>query len=931
MTQIAPSRVPLLEREAEFEALSDALTSARAGSGRLLLIEGPPGIGKSTLLDVTKGRAADAGFLVLSAESDELEAGFPFGIAIHLLEPALRRDDAPDEVFDGPAALAASLFGPSDETASEPAGDASFARIHGLTWLCANLSARGPLLLAVDDAHWADTPSLVWLRYLARRLEALPLLLAVATRTGEPDRGQEALRGMASAAFTRVLRPPPLSEPAGIALARSVLGDETSSEFARACHRAAGGNPFFLRELLAGIAEGPPEGAADRVADMVPSSVSEAVAARLARLDSASQRLARAIAVLGDAVPLHQAAAVAEIDVPEAARAADTLAAAGLLRTELPAGFAHPLLRASVQAGLGVGARALLHRSAAQVLARERAKPELVAAHLLQSEPEGAAWAVDALWDSARRAVANGAPAAAAQYLGRALAEGATHVSRGELLLALGQAQIDAGDPASIETLEEATRAEGDADAVEAYRELGRALAVFGRLDDAAVAFDSASGAAGDDRRDARLEVEAELASIQLTLKGMSGVRERLAPHREGLTGRSGGERLLMAVAAYADAQANVPCDATARLAAQALDGWDEHALRSASLCFYGAIFALIYADRYDIADAALAEALRDARERGSPTALANAAWLRAWIHLRCGRLAEAEAEAGSAPGLESDEAGAGGPLLQSVVVEALVQRGELAAAEAILGDLADGEIPTILVFNALLYSRGLLRLARGRLGDGLADLLGAGGEEISPAAFPWRSTAALAHRALGEREEASRRAAEELRLAREFGAPRALGIALTAFGVVEGDIDHLREAVAVLERSPAQLEFARAQLELGAALRRSGSRRLARDPLRAALDIARRCGAVPLAERAHEELAASGARPRRSALSGREALTPSELRVARLAAEGSNNREIAQDLFITVRTVEGHLSRTYAKLEIGSRDQLAAALDSGA
>jgi DNA-binding CsgD family transcriptional regulator len=139
--------------------------------------------------------------------------------------------------------------------------------------------------------------------------------------------------------------------------------------------------------------------------------------------------------------------------------------------------------------------------------------------------------------------------------------------------------------------------------------------------------------------------------------------------------------------------------------------------------------------------------------------------------------------------------------------------------------------------------------------------------------------------------------------------------------------VDDLHDAVAILAPSPARLEHARALVDLGSALRRAGSRREAREPLREGLEVARRCGAAALVEAAHEELVTAGARPRRLQFSGVESLTASERRVAEMAASGQSNREIAQALFVTVRTVENHLSRTYRKLDIGSREELPEAL----
>jgi DNA-binding CsgD family transcriptional regulator len=271
-----------------------------------------------------------------------------------------------------------------------------------------------------------------------------------------------------------------------------------------------------------------------------------------------------------------------------------------------------------------------------------------------------------------------------------------------------------------------------------------------------------------------------------------------------------------------------------------------------------------------------------------------------------------------------------------AALADALLERGEPSAATAAIASAGIGEeVPGTFPLNLFLHTRGWVRVVRGERREGLRDLR-AVGERLealgmrNPAQVPWRSRAALALRTLGEPGEARRLAAEEVELARTWGAPRALGVALLAQGLVEDGpaaTARLREAVAVLEGSAAVLELARALTELGAALRRTNHRSEARAFLGRALELASRCGGLALAERSHAELVAAGARPRRIARTGPDALTPSERRVAGLAADGQTNREIAQALFVTPRAIEAHLSNVYRKLEIGSRSQLARAL----
>jgi DNA-binding CsgD family transcriptional regulator len=263
------------------------------------------------------------------------------------------------------------------------------------------------------------------------------------------------------------------------------------------------------------------------------------------------------------------------------------------------------------------------------------------------------------------------------------------------------------------------------------------------------------------------------------------------------------------------------------------------------------------------------------------------------------------------------------------------VEQGDLGAAEDALAPVCAEVERGSLTAAVLRLARGRLRVGERRVDEGFEDFLAVGdrltrGMVACPGFLPWRSDAALARLALGDRQEAQRLADEELELARTFGAPRALGVATRAAGLVAGGDRGellLREAIEVLERADARLERARALADLGAQLRRRNRRTEARDLLREALDVAHRARARPLAEQAETELRATGTRPRRVVLTGLDSLTASERRVAELAGQGLTNREIAQALFVTARTVEGHLTSAFRKLRVDSRNDLPAAL----
>jgi DNA-binding CsgD family transcriptional regulator len=261
-----------------------------------------------------------------------------------------------------------------------------------------------------------------------------------------------------------------------------------------------------------------------------------------------------------------------------------------------------------------------------------------------------------------------------------------------------------------------------------------------------------------------------------------------------------------------------------------------------------------------------------------------------------------------------------------------LAERGEPAAAGQVLDEFgASGQLPEHQVMNMALHFRARVRLAQGRAEDALADALEVGRRYerigLRRAVPPWRSMAAVLLAGKGAQERALELSEEELDLAERWGTPVARGLALRGLGLVRGDLELLHAAVDELRGSPWRLDLARGLVDLGAALRRAGRRVDSRAPLGDGMDLAQTCGARALAEHARTELLATGARPRRLALTGAASLTPGERRVCALAASGRTNREIAQDLFVTTSTVETHLRHAYRKLDVRSRDELAAVL----
>ena len=453
-----PVRVGLLERGGELARIEQAIAALGEGYGGVLVIEGAAGIGKSTLLQAVCEHAAGQGLQTLTARGSELERGFGFGVVRQLLETRLVRAGESEraELLAGAARLAGPVLG----LGGGGVGD-SFAALHGLYWLVANLADVRPVVLACDDLQWADESSLRWLVYLCHRLEGLPVLVAVTTRPPRP--GQPPLLAeLLAVVGVQILCPDPLSESAVARLICEGLGAQPDPAFVSACARASGGNPFVLRALMFDLAaDGIAPGAAQAagVAERVPGQVGRAVLARLGRLDPAAVRLAQAVAVLGEGTGLRLAAALAALDIDAATTAADALVTAELFAAGQPLRFVHPLVRSAVYGQISSGARSQAHAHAAQLLAGEGAEPEQVAVQLLACEPAGDVNAVETLRAAAAAALARGAPETAVTYLRRALAEPPTESVRAAVLGELGDAERIALDPTAVVHLEQAWQA----------------------------------------------------------------------------------------------------------------------------------------------------------------------------------------------------------------------------------------------------------------------------------------------------------------------------------------------------------------------------------------------------------------------------------------------------------------------------------------
>jgi len=938
----------LVERAAELNVLARIVTAASSGAGGLVLVVGPAGIGKSSLLAEAGRLGTDAGARLLTSRGIELEHEFAFGVVRQLLEPVITEHPDRSRLLAGAAAPAAAILG---QTTQHSPALGSFAVLHGLYWLIANLCRTQPYVFVIDDLPWADRATLRYLTYLQPRLGELPLTIVAAARPHEPYGEHHLLDLLTTDPATTLLHPQPLSTTGTATIVSDALGTLADPRFISACHTATGGNPLLLRHLTDAIAsEGLAATAqnAGRVARMVPHELGSRIKQRLAQLTADCATLANAVAVLGDDVPLHHAAVLAGLTTQQAAHAAgqlqqvhifgDSTGSPGPGPQELLR-FAHPLVRAAVYDRIGTVDRLAAHAAAAsQLLDDPTSNPERTAAHLLRIPPTGDQDTVVVLRHAARQAGIRGAPDTAVAYLQRALEEPVDDADRAELEEQAGRtAQAIDNDTAAVHLERAHALITEPVHRARIAQLLGNLYLQMFRLDDAAATWLQALAELPEGHEDLARMMNAGLlntAVIGTLDESKIELAERLGrlPFHDSLGGRA-----MEAMLGGVDLARGEPT-ALDRCRRAMADGMMVDLIPGESPVPV-AWFALVYADdprAIDSINAGVAQAYR----RGAAKDLTAALTSRALDRLRRGDLAGAEADGREcARAIDASHANVPRPFLGTYLAESLIEQGRLAEAEAALDWIGlPDPLPPVGPFGLIEVARARLLRAKGLTQQGLAmarlagqRVLRIGGD--NPAWSPWRSEAALCLHELHRDTEARELVAEELAKARHWGRPRTIGRALRVAGRLHrtSGIGLLREAVEVLADSTARLEHAKALIDLGSALRRVGQRVEAKAHLAQGLDLANHCGATPLTQHAETELRATGARPRRLHLTGTQALTPSELRVAELAATGHTNRDIAQQLFITIKTVEIHLGNTYRKLGITRRHDLTSHLTSSA
>ncbi|OJU94468.1 MAG: hypothetical protein BGO23_03445 [Solirubrobacterales bacterium 67-14] len=849
----------LLEREGEIERIEFALGEACLGRGHLLLISGGAGLGKSRLAELARERARERGLKVLSARGEELEHTMPWGLARQLLgEDAIPE---PRHVDDD------SLVSP----------------VHTLFHQLETLASRQSLAIVVDDANWADEPSLNLISYVSRRLSRLPIALIVTHWPTVPDPDLRPLDRLIAEPATERIELSPLGSEAATLLARGSLAPDSSPDLIEACVAASGGNPFYLGELLRQIrlanGRGQPV-TAEEVAGLAPPAISRRVLLRLHSASPAASMLAQAAAVMGDGATLPQAASLAELESNVATRAHSELVADEIFRPGLPLRFAHPLVASAILDAMPSFTRAESHLEAARILDRDGCESSLLAPHLLAAARVGDPWVVERLSRAAKLAAAQGSTEAAAGYLTRALEEPPPADQRAVILAELGRLESSLGRASASDHLRAAVElSRPGPDRASMLLDLGRALAVSGNLAEAARACESGLSEVKDPESELGRALRAAwwmaASADRIERAHAVGVSEPEMPSEESTP--SLGQRQLMAQMAQQRGFSGSSPSEVAELAERAWGDGELLAGESSDGVTWslvtGALLAAGELEReLEVCDAVLA----DAQRRGSSTAFAMARYCRAWPLLKRGQIGEAAADARAAVDARAEGWQAFLPMAVACQIQVEVERGDLEAATAALAllDTYD-DLERSNQLAGVLLARGRLRIAQGEFESALADLRRAGELLIeidmdNPSLFPWRSEASHAAMMAGDRDSAWALAGAAMEATARAGVPVARARAHRAMAAVSPGEDAILllrkglELVPPAPQGPPRLERAHLLLALGSALRRSHRRAEAAEALREALGLAASGGADAIAESAREELRLIGVRASR-------------------------------------------------------------------
>jgi DNA-binding CsgD family transcriptional regulator len=915
---VTPRAAALAEREGAEARIRALIESAAAGQGRALFLLGEAGLGKTTLLEQAV-ELAGGQMAVGIGRADVAEAALPFGLAGQALEPLLGRE----------------VLSPrrGAEARYEPAPDRLYAILYRL-----REAADKPLLIALDDAHWADPDSLTLLRLICRRLASLPVGVVVTARPWPPALAQAAGE-LAEEGLVELDRLLPLSPNAATALLGQRVGDRARPEDIQAAVASCAGNPLLLVHVAAELEAGralPAEGG-----QMGGSWASRLLLSRFTGVGPRGEAYLRAASVLGWRFRPEVAAEVAGLRPTEAARALEALTGAGLV-AEAGDGwvmFSHHLVRRAVYDQVGPQ-QAHLHEAAFRVLVARRAPAAQAAEHAIAAHLVEPA-ASEVLARAGRDALRQGAPGTAIRHL-RALVDMSGNATPAEVLLDLAQALRAVGDNEEAASVCEdlLRRAELPIPLrLAAVTELAQAEFRGGYLEQATARMDQAVGMIGTEASE--LAATTLLDQAHLTVLRL-GPRAALPLARQArvLAGRVGGQTRVVADAVWAEC-AYLSGDPTAlevaeraasesRLAPAPIPEatqWSDPRILYAELA--------LSAERFPDAEAILAETVMEAEKKRHPMTLFEGQYLLAEVLRRTGRLDEALTLTDQLMG-SAELMPFALPLAVAEKTLVLLDLGQLHEAFHScqqLDKITAGKTRLGRVWTLAHLDRSLLAWRQGEVEEasrlfGLLERSARRVDLLDPGIYPWAYPAVAAHLAC-HREDAAARVIEWLQPRADALPARwpkaVLAGARAALAERRGDHD---AALAAFSQSasthnPAMpLARAEALTDLGTFLIRRRQPARARPVLAEAVALAEGCGANWHAQQARVAWRRAGGRARATPAG---ALTPQENAVADLARAGRTNKEIAAQLYLSVNTVETHLSHIYRKLGINSRWQLIA------
>lgn len=877
------SAVSLWERDAEIAEVAEALDvlcADRSSAGSLLLFRGVAGLGKTALLAETRRIAERRGCTVWSARGAETLKSVPFNVVRQLLQPALLAllpEEAREYLGDW-----YDIAGPALGIVDPQEGSADPQYVcDGLVAAVRRLARREwPLVLLIDDAHWADQETLRWLAAFAERLDDVSVLVVVARRPGEVG-GDSARHLEAVAAAGRpVNNLSALTPDACAGLTRATLGRHADDAFCREVWAVTGGNPYDTVELLAKVQDSelqPVEAHAGELRALNRSARGGGLVDRLKGLGLEATRFAWAAAILGTSITVDMVARLATMNDDIARHCAELLCNARILTPPAPAGgaereegeleFVHPLIATAVYNSIPSAVCTAMHGVAAQIITELGRGAAEAARHLLKVHPDDDEELVAQLREAARENLAVGAPDAARRCLERALEEPPRPDVHAHVLYELGCATLLTAPAVTIDHLQYALGMPGleGGRRVDAVVRLSQALLHNDQLEEAVRTVEAE--AARHEPGPARMR----LTAVQFMWEGIHGETvsparsRRLAELAGTCTGRDNSERALLVLRGFdamthgeSAAEVLELCDralVNGRLAPGL--GWTDPEWGIELLMMLGSAYA--YADRLDRAESLFAEALRvytGAGWRGGHLSLANA--FLGLAYRRQGRLRDAESILREALVL-AERVGRGLPLYWSAtcgLVDTLLARGRVQEAWTIADQYGFAPpYPSTIVLPDIRSVRGRLLLAVGRVEDGINELEAAEKTAASrgghnPVLAPWSIDLAKAL-AVQDPVRAGQLASDARRQAERFGTDTAIGEALRCAAALESGsraVQLAAQAVTYLEASPCQYEHAAARVEYGIAARSVTE-------LSRGLDLARACGAEGLVAQAREVL----------------------------------------------------------------------------